>query len=62
MFVDIEFVDIDSTEEVVSLFEMQLQKTKNLSAHESEECEHGEVVGVETHVDDFIRCIRRSGQ
>ena len=32
---------IDSTEKVVSLFEVELQKPRNLSAHESEECEHG---------------------
>ena len=37
---------IDSAEEVVSLFEVELQKPRNLSAHESEECEHGEGVGV----------------
>ena len=28
---------IDSTEEVVSLFEVDLQKPRNLSAHESED-------------------------
>ena len=37
---------IDSAEEVVSLFEVELQKPRNLSAHESGECEHGEGVGV----------------
>ena len=42
----VKFVDIDSTEEVVNLFEVELQKPRNLSAHESEECEHGEGVGV----------------
>jgi hypothetical protein len=36
----------DSTEEVVILFEVELQKTRNLSTHESEECEHGEGVCV----------------
>ena len=44
----VKFVDIDSTEEVVSLFEVELQKPRNLSASESEECEHGEGVGVYT--------------
>ena len=39
----VKFVDIDSTDEVASLFEVDLQKPRNLSAHESEECEHGEV-------------------
>ena len=39
---------IDSTEDVVSLFEVELQKPRNLSAHESEECDHGEGVGVYT--------------
>ena len=38
---------IDSAEEVVSLFEV-VQKPRNLSAHESEECEHGEGVGAYT--------------
>ena len=42
----VKFVDIDSTDEVASLFEVDLQKPRNLSAHESEECEHGEGVGV----------------
>ena len=37
---------IDSAEEVVSLFEVELQKPRNLSAHESEKCEHGKGVGV----------------
>ena len=37
---------IDSPEEVVNLFEVELQKPRNLSAHASEECEHGEGVGV----------------
>ena len=37
---------IDCAEEVVSLLEVELQKPRNLSAHESEECEHGEGVGV----------------
>ncbi len=41
----VKFVDIDPTEEVVSLFEVELQKPRNLSAHESEECEEGEGVG-----------------
>ena len=40
------FLYIDSTEEVGSLFEVELQKPRNLSTHESEECEHGEGVGV----------------
>ncbi len=38
----VNFVDIDSTEEVVSLFELDLQKPRNLSTHEREEREHGE--------------------
>ena len=42
----VKFLYIDSAEEVVSLFEVELQKPRNLSAHESEECEHGEGVGV----------------
>ena len=37
---------IDSAEEVVSLFEVELQKPRNLSAHEREECEHGKGGGV----------------
>ena len=31
-----------------SLFEVELQKPRNLSSHESEECDHGEGVGVYT--------------
>ncbi len=42
----VKFLYIDSTEEVVSLFEMEFQKPRSLSAHESEECEDGEGVGV----------------
>ncbi len=38
----VKFVDFDSSEEVGSLFEVELQKPRNLSGHESEECEHGE--------------------
>ena len=42
---------IDSTEEVVSLVEVELQKPRNLSVHESEECEHGEgVVTWDRHI------------
>jgi len=37
---------IDSAEEVVSLFEVELQKPRNLSASESEERGHGEGGGV----------------
>jgi hypothetical protein len=37
---------IDSTEEVVSLFEVEIQKPRNHSVYESEECEDGEGVGV----------------
>ena len=37
---------IDSAEEVVSLFEEELQKPRNLSASESEERGHGKGVGV----------------
>ena len=39
---------IDSTEEVVTLFEVELQKPRNLKTHESEECEYGVGVGVYT--------------
>ena len=42
----VKFVDIDSVEEVVILFEVEIQKQRNLSVHESEECDHGEGVGV----------------
>ena len=42
------FLYIDSSEEVVSLFEVEFQKPRNLSVHESEECDHGEGVGVYT--------------
>jgi hypothetical protein len=38
--------DIDSAEEVVSLFEVELYEPRNLSAHESEECDNGKGVGV----------------
>ena len=41
-------LEIDSHEEVVILFEVELQKPRNLCAHESEECEHGEGVDVYT--------------
>ena len=37
---------IDSVEEVVSLFEVEVQKPRNLNVNESEECEHREGVGV----------------
>ena len=37
---------IDSVEEVVILFEVEVQKPRNLSVHDSEECDHGEGVGV----------------
>ena len=37
---------IDSTEEVVRLFVVELQKPRNLCAHESEECDQGEGLGV----------------
>jgi hypothetical protein len=37
---------IDSSEEVVILFEVELQKPRNLSASESEGCGNGEGVGV----------------
>ena len=40
------FLYIDSAEEVVSLFEVELQKPRNLSASESEERGHGKGVGV----------------
>ena len=40
------FIYIDSSEEVAILFEVELQKPRNLSSHESEECEHGKGVGV----------------
>ena len=36
----VKFLYIDSTEEVVSLFEVELLKPRNLSVHESEECEN----------------------
>ena len=39
---------LDSTEGVVSLFEVEMQKPRNLSVHESDQCEHGEGVGVYT--------------
>ena len=42
----VKFLYIDSAEEVVSLFDVELQKPRNLSAHESEKCEHGKGVGV----------------
>ncbi len=38
--------NIDSTEEVVVLFDVELQKPRNLSTSESEECGHGEGVGM----------------
>ena len=38
------FLYIDSTEEVGRLFELELQKPRNLYTHESEECEDGEGV------------------
>ena len=40
------FLYIDSVEEVVSLFEVEMKKPRNLSASESEECGPGEGVGV----------------
>ena len=40
------FLYIDSVEEVVRLLEVELQKPRNMSVHESEECEHGVDVGV----------------
>ena len=42
----VKFLYIDSTEEVVCVFEVELQKPRNLSVHESEECEPGEGVVV----------------
>ena len=36
----------DSTEEVVRLLKVDLQKPRNLNSHESEECEYGEGVDV----------------
>ena len=30
----------------LSLFEVDLEKPRNLSGHESEECDHGEGVGI----------------
>jgi hypothetical protein len=36
----------DSVKEVVNLFEVELQKPRNLSSHDSEECEDEEGVGV----------------
>ena len=39
-------VDIDSDEQVISLFEVDLQKPRNLSVYDSEECEHEEGVCV----------------
>ena len=42
----VQFVTIDSTEEIVRFFEVDLQKPRNLSVHESGECEDGEGVGV----------------
>ena len=42
----VKFLYIDSVEEVVRLFEVEIQKLRNLSVHESEECEHGEGVCV----------------
>ena len=42
----VKVVDIDSTEEVISLFEVELQKPRNLNPSESEECEDGEGVCV----------------
>ena len=51
---------IDSTEEVVSFFEVELQKQMNLSTHESEECDHGEGVEYEyasLHIQlEFVYC------
>ena len=42
----VKFGTIDSSEEVVNLFEVELQKPRNLSVHESGECDHGEGMGV----------------
>jgi hypothetical protein len=39
-------LNIDSTEEVVRLFEVEIQKPRNLSGSESEERGYGEGVGV----------------
>ena len=38
----VKFLYIDSTEEVVNLSEVDLEKPRNLSVNESEECEDGE--------------------
>ena len=42
----VKFVSIYSDEEFVSLFEVEIQKPRNLSVHESGECEDGEGVCV----------------
>ena len=42
----LKFLYIDSAEQVVILFQVELQKPRNLSVHESEECEPGEGVVV----------------
>ena len=46
---------IDSTEEVESLCEVDLEKPRNLSTHESEECEDWE--GVDVYVTLLLRYI-----
>ncbi len=45
-YILLKFLYIDSTEEVVNLYEVEVQKRRNLSVHESEESDHGEGVGV----------------
>ena len=47
---------IDSTEEVEILCVVGLQKPRNLSAHKSEECEHGEGVGVSAALLQYNFC------
>ena len=42
----VKVVDIDYDEEVISLFEVELQKSRNLSASKREECGHREGVCV----------------
>ena len=46
MNIIVKFVDIDSTEEVVNLFEVEFEEPRYLSVNESEECENGDGVGV----------------
>ena len=40
------FLHVDSTDEVVNFFEVDLEKLRNLKTHESEECEDGKGVFV----------------